>query len=84
MVTLRFGYGSAARAGVNPNNALSAMDASVAKQADFTTTWLAEELSRSLNNPTPLIAAAANAKDQGRADAADRLADLVMATAGLA
>ncbi|MEI8147093.1 MAG: glycosyltransferase, partial [Alphaproteobacteria bacterium] len=69
---------------MNAATLASAMAATVVKQADFTSAWLAEELTRTLNNPTPLITAAANAKEQGRADAADRLADLVMATAGLA
>ncbi|KAF0120675.1 MAG: UDP-N-acetylglucosamine--N-acetylmuramyl-(pentapeptide) pyrophosphoryl-undecaprenol N-acetylglucosamine transferase, partial [Xanthobacteraceae bacterium] len=57
--------------------------ATVVKQADFTPDWLAGELTRLLVDPTPLAAAAAAARAQGHADAADRLADLVMKTAGL-
>lgn len=57
--------------------------ATVVKQADFTPDWLAGELTRLLADPAPLAAAAAAARAQGHADAADRLADLVMTTAGL-
>jgi UDP-N-acetylglucosamine--N-acetylmuramyl-(pentapeptide) pyrophosphoryl-undecaprenol N-acetylglucosamine transferase len=57
--------------------------ATVVKQADFTPDWLAGELTRLLVDPAPLAAAAVAARAQGHADAADRLADLVMKTAGL-
>lgn len=57
--------------------------ATVVKQADFTPAWLAGELTRLLADPTPLVAAAAAARAHGHADAADRLADLVVKTAGL-
>jgi UDP-N-acetylglucosamine--N-acetylmuramyl-(pentapeptide) pyrophosphoryl-undecaprenol N-acetylglucosamine transferase len=57
--------------------------ATVVKQADFTPDWLAGELTRLLADPSPLAAAAAAARAQGHADAAGRLADLVMKTAGL-
>jgi UDP-N-acetylglucosamine--N-acetylmuramyl-(pentapeptide) pyrophosphoryl-undecaprenol N-acetylglucosamine transferase len=55
----------------------------VVRQADFTPDWLAGELSRLLVEPAPLAAAAAAARAQGHADAADRLAALVMRTAGI-
>ncbi len=69
---------------MNAATLASAMAATVVKQADFTPDWLAGELTRLLADPTPLISAAAAAKAQGHADAADRLADLVLKTAGIA
>ena len=64
--------------------ALAASEAAILiRQSDFTPDWLAAELTRLLNDPTPLIAMAQHAKAQGHADAAERLADLVMTTAGL-
>ncbi|MGL4291217.1 MAG: glycosyltransferase, partial [Phreatobacter sp.] len=69
---------------MNAATLASAMAATVVKQADFTPDWLAGELTRLLADPTPLILAAAAAKAQGHADAADRLADLVLKTAGIA
>ncbi len=69
---------------MNAATLASAGAATVVKQADFTPDWLAGELTRLLADPTPLAAAAAAARAQGHADAADRLADLVVKTAGLA
>ncbi|MFN3855863.1 MAG: undecaprenyldiphospho-muramoylpentapeptide beta-N-acetylglucosaminyltransferase [Phreatobacter sp.] len=69
---------------MNAATLASAMAATVVRQADFTPDWLAGELSRLLIDPAPLAAAAAAAKAQGHADAADRLAALVMRTAGIA
>jgi len=68
---------------MNAATLASAGAATVVKQADFTPDWLAGELTRLLADPSPLAAAAAAARAQGHADAADRLADLVMKTAGL-
>ncbi|TAJ26736.1 undecaprenyldiphospho-muramoylpentapeptide beta-N-acetylglucosaminyltransferase [Bosea sp. (in: a-proteobacteria)] len=50
-------------------------------QADFTPRHLAAELSRMIAQPAHLTTMAANAKSAGIPDAADRLADLVIATA---
>lgn len=50
-------------------------------QPDFTPQRLAAELSRMIAQPAHLTAMAANAKSAGIPDAADRLADLVIATA---
>ncbi len=69
---------------MNAATLASAGAATVVKQADFTPEWLAGELTRLLADPAPLAAAAAAARAQGHADAADRLADLVVKTAGLA
>jgi UDP-N-acetylglucosamine--N-acetylmuramyl-(pentapeptide) pyrophosphoryl-undecaprenol N-acetylglucosamine transferase len=69
---------------MNAATLASAMAATVVKQVDFTPDWLAGELSRLLADPAPLAEAAANAKAQGHADAAGRLADLVLKTAGIA
>lgn len=69
---------------MNAASLASATAATVCRQADFTPEWLAGELTRLLADPSPLAPAAAAAKGQGRADAADRLADLVMIKAGLA
>lgn len=68
---------------MNAATLASAMAATVVKQADFTPDWLAGELSRLIADPAPLAAAAAAAKAQGHANAADRLAALVVRTAGL-
>jgi UDP-N-acetylglucosamine--N-acetylmuramyl-(pentapeptide) pyrophosphoryl-undecaprenol N-acetylglucosamine transferase len=68
---------------MNAATLASAMAATVVKQSDFTPDWLAGELTRLLADPTPLATAAANARAQGHADAADRLAELVMKTASL-
>lgn len=56
----------------------SAMAARVVKQADFSAEWLASELTVAMTDPAPLAIMAANAKSQGRADAAERLADVVV------
>jgi UDP-N-acetylglucosamine--N-acetylmuramyl-(pentapeptide) pyrophosphoryl-undecaprenol N-acetylglucosamine transferase len=69
---------------MNAATLASAMAATVVRQADFTPDWLAGELTRLLVDPAPLAAAAANARAQGHADAAGRLADLVLKTAGIA
>ncbi|MEX2200918.1 MAG: undecaprenyldiphospho-muramoylpentapeptide beta-N-acetylglucosaminyltransferase [Dongiaceae bacterium] len=53
-------------------------------QPEFTDKALAERLRAWLADPMPLVAAAARARMLGRRDAADRLADLVLATAGSA
>ncbi len=59
-------------------SALSAAGAAtLVRQSDFTPDWLAGELTRLLDDPAPLSQAAAHAREQGHADAADRLADLV-------
>jgi UDP-N-acetylglucosamine--N-acetylmuramyl-(pentapeptide) pyrophosphoryl-undecaprenol N-acetylglucosamine transferase len=52
-------------------------------QPEFTPQRLAAELSRLIAEPQHLTAMAANAKSAGIPDAADRLADLVIATAHL-
>ncbi len=52
-------------------------------QPEFTPRLLAGELSRLIAEPEHLTAMAANAKSAGIPDAADRLADLVIATAHL-
>ena len=53
----------------------------VCDQAVFTPQWLAEELSRVLNDPAELLVRADAARHDGRPDAAERLADLVLAVA---
>jgi UDP-N-acetylglucosamine--N-acetylmuramyl-(pentapeptide) pyrophosphoryl-undecaprenol N-acetylglucosamine transferase len=53
-------------------------------QDDFTPARLAEEIAALASNPQRLVAMAAAARSQAMPDAADRLADLVMATARLA
>ncbi|CAM5222152.1 UDP-N-acetylglucosamine--N-acetylmuramyl-(pentapeptide) pyrophosphoryl-undecaprenol N-acetylglucosamine transferase OS=Bosea thiooxidans OX=53254 GN=murG PE=3 SV=1 [Bosea thiooxidans] len=50
-------------------------------QPEFTPRRLASELSRLIAEPKHLTTMAANAKTAGIPDAADRLADLVIATA---
>ncbi|MCZ0738477.1 undecaprenyldiphospho-muramoylpentapeptide beta-N-acetylglucosaminyltransferase [Phreatobacter sp. AB_2022a] len=69
---------------MNAATLASAMAATVVRQADFTPDWLAGELTRIMTDPSPLAAAAAAARGQGHADAADRLAELVLKTAGIA
>jgi len=56
----------------------------VVPQTDFTPRRLAQELAARLADPTPLAAAAAAARSAGLPDAADRLAEVVLRTAGLA
>lgn len=53
----------------------------VRDQALFTPEWLAEELRRVLNDPAELLVRADAARHEGRPDAAERLADLVLAVA---
>ena len=54
----------------------------VIKQAEFTAIWLAAQLMQALNAPEALISRALAAKQAGIADAAERLADLVMQVGG--
>jgi UDP-N-acetylglucosamine--N-acetylmuramyl-(pentapeptide) pyrophosphoryl-undecaprenol N-acetylglucosamine transferase len=68
---------------MNAATLASAEAATVVRQSDFTPDWLAGELSRLLIDPAPLARAAANARARGHADAAGRLADLVLKTAGI-
>ena len=56
--------------------------AMVQMQPGFTPEWLAGELARLLKNPTELTDMAAGARSVALPDAAERLADLVFATAG--
>lgn len=51
-------------------------------EPEFTADALAARLTSWMNDPAPLAMAAARARSIGRRDAADRLADLVLATAG--
>jgi UDP-N-acetylglucosamine--N-acetylmuramyl-(pentapeptide) pyrophosphoryl-undecaprenol N-acetylglucosamine transferase len=53
-------------------------------QDDFTPARMAEEIAALASDPPRLVAMAAAARSQGVPNAADRLADLVMATARLA
>ena len=53
----------------------------VCEQPLFTPEWLAEELSRVLNDPAELLVRADAARHGGRPDAAELLADLVLAVA---
>ena len=55
--------------------------ATVRDQSVFTPEWLAEELRRVLNDPAELLVRADAARGGGRPDAAERLADLVLAVA---
>lgn len=62
--------------------ALVAADAAwLIAEPDFTPEALAARLAGWLGDPAPLVKAAARARAIGRRDAADRLADLVLATA---
>ena len=54
----------------------------VVKQSEFTAIWLAAELTRCINAPEALINRALAAKQAGIADAAERLADLVLQVVG--
>lgn len=54
------------------------------RQSDFTSERLASELTTLFNDPSRLPAMAKAAKAEGRADAAERLADLVVKVAGVA
>lgn len=53
----------------------------VREQSLFTPDWLAGELTRILNDPAELLVRAGAARHDGRPDAAERLADLVLAVA---
>ena len=53
----------------------------VIKQAEFTANWLAQALAAALDDPAALANRAQSAKSAGRPDAAERLADLVLAVA---
>jgi len=53
----------------------------VREQSLFTPDWLADELTRILNDPAELLVRAGAARHDGRPDAAERLADLVLAVA---
>ena len=55
--------------------------AEVVKQSGFTVYWLADALSRALADPASLANRAQSARSAGRPDAAERLADLVLAVA---
>jgi UDP-N-acetylglucosamine--N-acetylmuramyl-(pentapeptide) pyrophosphoryl-undecaprenol N-acetylglucosamine transferase len=55
----------------------------VIRQTGFTREWLAEQLVLALNDPKDLTRRAQAAKSAGVPDAAERLADLVIRTAGL-
>lgn len=68
---------------MNAATLASAGAATIVKQADFTPDRLGAALTRILADPAPLAEAAAAARAQGRADAAERLADLVLKTAGI-
>ncbi len=57
--------------------------ARVVKQTSFDAAWLAGELARVLADPSALAVSAAKARGAGLPDAAERLADLVLAVAGL-
>jgi UDP-N-acetylglucosamine--N-acetylmuramyl-(pentapeptide) pyrophosphoryl-undecaprenol N-acetylglucosamine transferase len=58
--------------------------AEVIRQSAFTPEWLARSLAKALDEPEDLTRRAQAAKSAGITDAAERLADLVMKTAGLA
>ncbi|WP_298354941.1 undecaprenyldiphospho-muramoylpentapeptide beta-N-acetylglucosaminyltransferase [Rhodoblastus sp.] len=57
--------------------------AEVMRQTGFTPEWLAERLARALDEPRDLTRRAQAAKSAGVPDAAERLADLALKTAGL-
>ncbi len=57
--------------------------AEVMRQTGFTPEWLAERLARALDDPKDLTRRAQAAKSAGVPDAAERLADLALKTAGL-
>lgn len=58
--------------------------AEVVRQTDFTPEWLAQSLAQALDDPEGLTRRAQAAKSAGILDAAERLADLALSTAGLA
>jgi UDP-N-acetylglucosamine--N-acetylmuramyl-(pentapeptide) pyrophosphoryl-undecaprenol N-acetylglucosamine transferase len=53
------------------------------RQTGFTPEWLAERISQALAEPKDLTRRAQAAKSAGIPDAAERLADLALKTAGL-
>lgn len=57
--------------------------AEVMRQTGFTPEWLADRLARALDDPKGLTRRAQAAKSAGIPDAAERLADLALKTAGL-
>jgi UDP-N-acetylglucosamine--N-acetylmuramyl-(pentapeptide) pyrophosphoryl-undecaprenol N-acetylglucosamine transferase len=57
--------------------------AEVMRQTGFTPEWLADRLARALDDPEDLTRRAQAAKSAGIPDAAERLADLALMTAGL-
>jgi UDP-N-acetylglucosamine--N-acetylmuramyl-(pentapeptide) pyrophosphoryl-undecaprenol N-acetylglucosamine transferase len=58
--------------------------ADVIRQSEFTPAWLAQRLIQALDDPKDLTRRAQAAKSAGIPDAAERLADLALKTAGLA
>jgi UDP-N-acetylglucosamine--N-acetylmuramyl-(pentapeptide) pyrophosphoryl-undecaprenol N-acetylglucosamine transferase len=58
--------------------------AMLVRQADFTAERLAQDLTQLFGDPAQLSAMASSAKRTGNADAAERLADLVLRVARLA
>ena len=58
--------------------------AEVMRQTGFTPQWLAQRLAQALDDPKDLTRRAQAAKSAGIPDAAERLADLALRTAGLA
>jgi UDP-N-acetylglucosamine--N-acetylmuramyl-(pentapeptide) pyrophosphoryl-undecaprenol N-acetylglucosamine transferase len=67
----------------NANVLAKAGGAIVLRQDDFTPQRLADEITRLSANPAKLSAMASAAKSAGVADAADRLADLVLRVANV-
>jgi UDP-N-acetylglucosamine--N-acetylmuramyl-(pentapeptide) pyrophosphoryl-undecaprenol N-acetylglucosamine transferase len=57
--------------------------AEVIRQSDFTSEWLSQRLAAALSDPKDLTRRAQAAKSAGIPDAAERLADLALKTAGL-
>jgi UDP-N-acetylglucosamine--N-acetylmuramyl-(pentapeptide) pyrophosphoryl-undecaprenol N-acetylglucosamine transferase len=68
---------------VNATELTAAGGALLIRQDEFSAERLAEELSRLLGSPATLAGMAAAARGTGRADAAERLADLVIRVAGI-
>jgi UDP-N-acetylglucosamine--N-acetylmuramyl-(pentapeptide) pyrophosphoryl-undecaprenol N-acetylglucosamine transferase len=68
----------------NASSLAAAGGALVIRQAEFTSARLASELTTLFNDPLRLPAMARAAKAEGRIDAAERLADLVVKVAGVA
>lgn len=68
----------------NASSLAASGGAIVIRQSEFTSERLASELTTLFNDPLRLPAMARSAKAEGRIDAAERLADLVMKVAGVA